>query len=132
VTPAEQVRAELAAARAAGMPFAETWGSAVEHAASLSAHADEWRSVFGSTRPAWERAYTRTTPTRRERAALTLAEGEPADLDARRCAWCDEAIPPTLKRLALYCGPECKRLANQDGRGRGAVGDDRRRVAPRV
>jgi hypothetical protein len=66
-TPARQLRAELASARRAGIPFEEAWHEA------LRAAPPDWQEAFAATRQAWQRAYERRPATERERALQRLA-----------------------------------------------------------
>ena len=84
MTPAAQVRARLAAARDAGIPFAEAWPAAT--AAALAGttpwHAAAWATVLAGHEHEWRAAYHRV-PAGGAAAALgavrELAEPEPAD-----------------------------------------------------
>jgi hypothetical protein len=116
----ERLREHLAAARSAGVEFADAWSPAV--AAALAGEPrDElpaWRAALAGTREAWQAAYDRSRPPRPAERALALVaadpEREPFD-DTRRCERCAAELPKAAPGRARYCGAaDCQRQAKRD------------------
>ncbi len=105
---------QLAAARRAGVDFADVWPRALKAALS-GAHTserDEWASVLSETAQAWAAAFQRAPARGSERALRVLDDPERETLpDCPRgcCQHCQQPIPPRKKRSAKFCSDDCRR-----------------------
>lgn len=96
------------------MPFGDAWGPVTASVVSALVGDErvEWFAALNATRGAWQAAYERQPSTRQERALVAVAsDPERAPIPDRECRRC-EADVSHLRRLAKYCGADCRRAAH--------------------
>ena len=101
--------------RAEGATFDSAWQTAINSALAVAPvhDAQMWMAALTETRYGWARAFEREPATTAELALAALSDPDREVTDTDRwCQLCDQPIPPSRHRRAVYCSDWCRRTAS--------------------